>query len=221
MRMSSLPLLVLVMMASAWAAGCSGAEDGVAPGQGQAAGDVDAAGGGGDGDGGGGGAGGNGGGGGGGGAEDAAAGTHDGAAGSNDAATKHDSGAHDAGTDANAACLPAVPSPGSGHHNAGADCAQCHDSLGASRRWTIAGTLYASAAGGSAVGGATIEIVDANGTKLDLHTYANGNFYTTQVVKFPLHVRASKCPGSEKMVAAAGAGSCNASGCHASMRIHP
>src|SRR5262245_44047371 len=46
-------------------------------------------------------------------------------------------------------CLPAA-AIGSGHHNAGADCLQCHDSnqMAPNLRWTIAGTLFASVGGG-------------------------------------------------------------------------
>lgn len=118
-------------------------------------------------------------------------------------------------------CLDGVASPGSGQHHAGADCASCHDSLGASRKWTIAGTLYSAATGGTAVSGATIVVVDATGKTIKLTTYSNGNFYTTTAVTKPLKVRATKCPSDLSMTAGASNGSCNASGCHdSSMRIH-
>ena len=140
--------------------------------------------------------------------------------------TSSSGGTHtDAGVDASAKdggtndCINAVASPGSGHHHAGADCASCHDGLGASLRWTVAGTLYSTATGGTAISGATIEVVDANGKTLKLATYDNGNFYTTSAVAKPLKVRASKCPNDAKMVATVSDGSCN--GCHNSaMRIH-
>ena len=118
-------------------------------------------------------------------------------------------------------CIDGVASPGSGQHHAGADCASCHDSLGSSRKWTIAGTLYSAATGGTAVSGATIVVVDAAGKTIKLQTYSNGNFYTTTAVTKPLKVRATKCPGDLSMTASASNGSCNASGCHDStMRIH-
>ena len=138
--------------------------------------------------------------------------THDGAA--------SDSGGHDGSSDAANACLKGVPSPGSGHHNAGDDCAGCHDSLSASRRWTVSGTLFSTANGGAAVSGATIEVTDAAGQVLLLHTYSNGNFYTITPVKFPLKVRATKCPTDIHMAANASKGSCNTNGCHDTTRIH-
>lgn len=133
-----------------------------------------------------------------------------------DAGKPSDAGKADAGL-----CIAAVSPPGSGHHNAGDDCASCHDSLSASRRWTLAGTLYTKATGGVALSGATIEVVDANGKVVTMATNTNGNFYTTTPVTFPVHTRASKCPNDARMVATAAQGSCNRSSCHVSgMRIH-
>ncbi len=144
----------------------------------------------------------------------------DGAAPGSDSGVAHDGGSADAGVDAST-CINAVTSPGSGHHNAGQDCGGCHDNLSASIRWTVSGTLYNAATGGSAVSGATVVVVDANGKKLSLPTYDNGNFYTTTAVTFPLTVRATKCPADLHMVSAVQKGSCNASGCHTSaMRVH-
>jgi hypothetical protein len=111
---------------------------------------------------------------------------------------------------AKGACYEAVASPGSGQHHAGDDCMQCHDATPGSK-WTVSGTLFI---GGSAKAGATIEVVDCTGKKLELRTYENGNFYTTQAVGFPLKVRASKCPANAVMDAEVSNGSCNASSCH-------
>jgi hypothetical protein len=135
-------------------------------------------------------------------------------------AASADAAPHDAGSDAASTCIKGVPSPGSGHHNPGDDCAGCHDSLSASRRWTVSGTLFATANGGAAVSGATIELIDAAGQVLHLPTYSNGNFYTITPVKFPLKVRATKCPSDVHMAANAAKGSCNTNGCHDTMRIH-
>lgn len=124
----------------------------------------------------------------------------------------------DAGADAaKIDCVDGVASPGSGKHHAGDDCLGCHDTQ--SKRWTVAGTLYSAATGGTAVAGATIEVVDATGKVVKLTTYTNGNFYTTTALTKPLKVRATKCPQSLPMVAAVDDGSCN--GCHgAAMRVH-
>jgi len=67
--------------------------------------------------------------------------------------------------------------------------------------------------------GANLELTDAKGQQITLHTADNGNFYTTQAVTFPHTVRASKCPDSAEMPGSAPVGSCNT--CHdATMRIH-
>jgi hypothetical protein len=107
---------------------------------------------------------------------------------------------------------------GSGHHNAGDDCMSCHANFG-SRTWTVAGTLYTSVTGSAPLGGATIEVIDANGQALRLPTTDNGNFWTTLPVALPLKVRASKCPSNAVMSSTSNTGSCN--GCHGSgFRIH-
>jgi hypothetical protein len=132
---------------------------------------------------------------------------------SNVNATPKDGGADAAKND----CIDGVASPGSGKHHAGEDCLGCHDTQ--SKHWTVAGTLYSAATGGTAVAGATIEVVDATGKVVKLTTYTNGNFYTTTAVTKPLKVRATKCPTSLPMAGAVTDGSCN--GCHnSSMRVH-
>jgi hypothetical protein len=116
------------------------------------------------------------------------------------------------------ACIQAASSSGDGHHHAGEDCMHCHSDM-AGATWTVAGTLYD--ASGSAVGGATIEVVDASGNTVQLVSGDNGNFFTDQQLTGPFHVRASQCPSNQQMVSTASNGSCNASGCHSSdNRIH-
>ncbi len=110
---------------------------------------------------------------------------------------------------ASSACIAAVASSGTGEHHPGESCGQCHDTM-ASAHWTVAGTVFGS--GGVGLAGATIEVVDASGTKLTLVTGDNGNFYTTSAVQMPLTVRASKCPGDSPMSSKVNAGSCNS--CH-------
>ena len=109
--------------------------------------------------------------------------------------------------------------PGDGHHNPGQDCLGCHQNLVATKKWTVAGTLFASLSSSTPVRGATVEVIDANGTVLRLPTYDNGNFYTATPVVLPVTVRASDCPAGISMVGAATQGSCNT--CHgAGSRIH-
>jgi hypothetical protein len=133
-----------------------------------------------------------------------------------------DAGAKDAAAPVDAgACINGVASPGSGHHDPGQDCKSCHDNLGANRKWTVAGTLYAGVNSNTPVVGATIEVVDATNKVLQLVTYSNGNFYTLQSVTYPLKVRATKCPSNVPMNGSVANGSCNAGGCHeAGNRIH-
>ncbi len=100
-----------------------------------------------------------------------------------------------------------------GHHNAGQNCQQsCHD-----HGFYMSGTLYASAAGGAIVAGASITFIDANGATGDMRSNLNGNFWWSLPVAFPVKIIASMCPDVAPMVAmvqAAGAG-CNQAACHA------
>ena len=117
------------------------------------------------------------------------------------------------------ACINAVASPGSGKHHPGEHCLGCHDNQGPA--FTIAGTLFTGLATTTPVSGATIEVTDANGKVVKLATYANGNFFTTTAVKFPLKVHATQCPANLPMAGSVTQGSCNTSGCHSTgMRIH-
>lgn len=123
-----------------------------------------------------------------------------------------------------------------GHHNAGMACLQCHDgNTAGANKFTAAGTVYdqlSLAAGAKGLSGVTIEITDANGTKVSVVTAsqgAAGNFWTDQALVFPLKVRASQCPADRPMTGplaaaanvAAGGGNCSRVGCHDSnMIIH-
>lgn len=133
----------------------------------------------------------------------------------------------DAGLTADAPAVQPLDAPGSsfacrervttnlrdGEHNPGQDCnGACHD-----HGFTLGGTLYASATGGAPVTGATITVIDATNRQIDVVTAQNGNFFTSQVMVFPVKVIASACPDVRPMVTqvtAADAG-CNRSGCHA------
>ena len=121
-----------------------------------------------------------------------------------------------------------------GHHNAGMACLQCHDgNTAGANKFTAAGTVYdklALASGAQGLSGVTIEITDANGTKVSVVTAsqgAPGNFWTDQPLVFPLTVRASSCPADRPMAdplaaaanVAAGGGNCSRSGCHDSAMI--
>jgi hypothetical protein len=113
-------------------------------------------------------------------------------------------------------CKDATNTLADGHHNPGLDCmsGNCHGPTGSgvAPKWTVAGTLYAAPTGPTIVKYATISIEDAAGTKLDLVTSLNGNFYTGQILQFPIKVYASKCPAIQVMSGTPQYGSCNA--CH-------
>jgi hypothetical protein len=98
----------------------------------------------------------------------------------------------------------------SGHHNAGADCTNCHS-------FSIAGTLYTTATGNTGMSGASITVTDHNGQSFDLVSQLDGNFYTSASVAFPITLTASSCPNVAPMVnhvTSAQGGGCNQNGCH-------
>jgi len=156
-----------------------------------------------------------------------------GGGGSPDASTAGDpdggvsTGGADAGSpDAARACDDPIASGDTGAHRAGEACRTgCHTPTTNGPAFTVAGTLYTDAAGSAPIDGATIHVIDGNGTELALVTKQNGNFWTNAPVVFPLTVFASRCPNSADKVgpvtAAEDGGNCNQSGCHsAGSRIH-
>lgn len=130
---------------------------------------------------------------------------------------------YDAGTVAESDCdEPVVSGLASGEHRPGETCLDCHDGGGGAPQWTVAGTIYTSLTGGTALPGATIHLTDAAGSEIILVSAQNGNFWTQEAVQFPIRVRASSCPDDRLMggqVLETGA-SCNQGGCHDSdMRV--
>jgi hypothetical protein len=125
-------------------------------------------------------------------------------------------------TDAATACdtpqSTASLSAPSGHHNAGLECQGCHAGGGAPT-FSLGGTLYDSLGGSNAIAGATIHVTDANGASLAIVTAANGNFWSTTPLVYPLKVSASLCPSTQPMMGAVANGACNS--CHGStFRVH-
>jgi hypothetical protein len=122
-----------------------------------------------------------------------------------------------------AVCRNAEGTTLDGHHHPGLDCmaGNCHGPGGSGEApaFTLAGTIYKQAAGTDPLPYASITIVDAMGTKLDITTTLNGNFYTSQTLVAPLKVHASKCPDLVPMVAQVQFGSCNA--CHTAGKDGP
>ncbi|MCA9678317.1 MAG: hypothetical protein H6708_09450 [Kofleriaceae bacterium] len=113
-----------------------------------------------------------------------------------------------------AACEPAQAVTPDGHHNPGQVCLGCHDgNTAGAPLFTLAGTLYDSAAGTNPVAAATIIVTDANGTELKLPTSNNGNFFTSTALTLPITVAASKCPDTRMMSGNPAVTDCNS--CHA------
>lgn len=111
-------------------------------------------------------------------------------------------------------CRNATPTQSDGHHHPGLNCmaGNCHGPAGDAPQLTVAGTLYKTANGPDPLPYATITIIDANGTKVDLVSSLNGNFYTSAPLVPPFTTLASKCPTLTPMVSPVQYGSCNA--CH-------
>jgi hypothetical protein len=120
-------------------------------------------------------------------------------------------------------CDPPAAAPGDGHHNPGEDCLMCHYQGGGGPPFTFAGTLYAASGGGAPLAAATLHLIDALGTDVVVTTQANGNFWSFDLVTFPVVAFASLCPDVKPMVTPLGDadGSCNRAGCHTSgFRLH-
>ncbi len=94
----------------------------------------------------------------------------------------------------------------------GSDCLECHrGGNGAARRWTVAGTIYATrdAAADEGVSQASVRITDATGWSFTLRTNGAGNFYTAEPVAFPLRACVERGADVACMGSAAERGSCN------------
>jgi hypothetical protein len=120
----------------------------------------------------------------------------------------------EAGAGSNGCKNQVTSSIGDGHHNPGQNCmSACHN-----HGFTLAGTVYTSVTSNAAVTGASVSVTDANNQTFDMVTQANGNFWSSQAVAFPITVKASSCPAIASMTGpvAQGNGGCNMTGCHAS-----
>jgi hypothetical protein len=120
--------------------------------------------------------------------------------------------------------LPATPT-GDGHHFAGEDCVMCHHQGGmdGAPPFTFAGTMFDSAGGTAPVAGGTFHLIDALGTDVVVQTETNGNFYSLELLTFPVIAFRTQCPDVVRMLAPINDtdASCNKSGCHTSgFRLH-
>lgn len=120
-------------------------------------------------------------------------------------------------------CDPPVTAELDGHHHPGEDCLMCHYQGGEGPPFTFAGTLYADSGGTTPLAGATFHLIDALGTDVVVVSQLNGNFWSVDLVTFPVVAFGSLCPDVTPMLAplAEGDGSCNRAGCHTSgFRLH-
>lgn len=114
-------------------------------------------------------------------------------------------------SDADLVCAEPTAATESGRHRPGERCGACHDGQGGPA-FTIGGTLFSDASGSAPVAGVTISLLDAEGTRIDMVSAENGNFWTDQPVVFPVTAYASSCPDLVPMQTLADSGDCNA--CH-------
>lgn len=105
---------------------------------------------------------------------------------------------------------------GDGHHNPGQNCLECHNGQQQPQGapiFTFAGTVFKDAAGTIPKTGATVIVIDANGTVAKAVTQANGNFYSSAALVAPYSVGASECPAANvPMIENFSDGDCNS--CH-------
>lgn len=110
-----------------------------------------------------------------------------------------------------------------GYHHPGEDCLMCHYQGGEGPPFTFGGTLFADSGGTTPLAGATFHLIDAMGTDVIVVSQLNGNFWSTDLVTFPVVAFGSLCPDVKPMIAPLGEtdGSCNRAGCHTSgFRLH-
>jgi hypothetical protein len=101
---------------------------------------------------------------------------------------------------------PYVATTGTGGHNAGRDCNQCHG-------FGMAGTIYDGR--GNPVGGAEIRLVDNAGNAFSVYSGANGNFSGGGGFLAPAHVGARNSTTATLMISPLTYGGCNKCHCTA------
>jgi hypothetical protein len=120
-------------------------------------------------------------------------------------------------------CDEAATPASDGHHHPGEDCLMCHHQGGEGPPYTFAGTVYDGPGGTTPKPGVTFHLIDALGTDVIVTSQTNGNFWSTDLVTFPVVAFGSLCPDVVPMLTPLGEldGSCNTSGCHTSgFRVH-
>jgi hypothetical protein len=115
--------------------------------------------------------------------------------------------------DAELDCEPLVDGLGTGYHNPGTACLDCHQGQQPSAPFfTLAGTVFKDAAGTLPARGATVIVVDGDGTVIKMPTQLNGNFWSSVPLAPPLTTVLSRCPDNIPMISNFVDGDCNS--CH-------
>jgi hypothetical protein len=110
-------------------------------------------------------------------------------------------------------CELYVDAIGSGYHNPGQNCLECHNGQAAGAPvFTLAGTVFKDAAGTIPKTHATVVVYDGDGTVVRLPTATNGNFYTQAALTPPYFTAVSQCPNTVPMNQNFVDGDCNS--CH-------
>lgn len=115
--------------------------------------------------------------------------------------------------DAPVGCELPVQNVGTGHHNPGQNCLDCHrgqDPL--APIFTMGGTAYVDKEGTLPTPGTVVVVVDGNGLTVKMPVQQNGNFWTTAQLSPPYTTYITECPDSIPMVTTFVDGDCNA--CH-------
>ena len=119
--------------------------------------------------------------------------------------------------DADLDCEPQIQTVGTGYHNPGTACLDCHQGQQAGAPFfTIGGTVYKDAAGTLPVKGATVLVIDAENRVVKLPTMLNGNFYTSAQLTPPYITVVSRCPDNVPMISNFSDGDCNS--CHSGLK---
>jgi hypothetical protein len=115
--------------------------------------------------------------------------------------------------DARLDCEPQHATVGSGYHNPGQNCLECHNGQQAGAPiFTLGGTAYADEDGTIPLVGATVIVIDGDGNVVKLPTQQNGNFYTSAQLSPPYVTAVSQCPDNVPMITNFSDGDCNS--CH-------
>ncbi len=93
----------------------------------------------------------------------------------------------------------------------GQACLDCHDG-GRAPAFTLAGTVYTDASGGTAARGAVVTITDGSGGEVTATTNSAGNFFASSPISFPAQVAITRGTDTVVMASEAPTGDCNS--CH-------